>query len=88
MDPYQSKLIEQVGEGILQVAQAEEHKLDEELKALDKLGGNLRIKIQIIKPNTYVSDEDDFEALRQKRKLMLQKQFRQDQDWRQLGHGR
>ena len=32
--------------------------------------------------------EDDFEALRQKRKLDLQKQMRQEQDWRQLGHGR
>lgn len=32
-------------------------------------------------------DEDDFEALRQKRKLNLQKQMRQEQDWRQLGHG-
>jgi hypothetical protein len=33
-------------------------------------------------------DEDDFEALRQKRKLELQKKMRQEQDWRQLGHGR
>jgi len=32
--------------------------------------------------------EDDFEALRQKRKLDLQKQMRQEQDWKQLGHGR
>jgi|LauGreSBDMM110SN_4_FD.fasta_scaffold71810_2 thiol-disulfide isomerase/thioredoxin len=32
--------------------------------------------------------EDDFEALRQKRKMDLQKQVRQEQDWRQLGHGR
>jgi hypothetical protein len=32
-------------------------------------------------------DEDDFEALRQKRRINLQKQMRQDQDWRQLGHG-
>lgn len=32
--------------------------------------------------------EDDFEALRQKRKLDLQRQLRQEQDWRQLGHGR
>lgn len=32
--------------------------------------------------------EDDFEALRQKRKLDLQKQMRQEADWRQLGHGR
>lgn len=33
-------------------------------------------------------DEDDFEALRQKRRLMLQQKARQDQDWQQLGHGR
>lgn len=32
-------------------------------------------------------DEDDFEALRQRRKMNLQKQLRQEQDWRQLGHG-
>ena len=32
--------------------------------------------------------EDDFEALRQKRKLDLQRQMRQEQDWKQLGHGR
>lgn len=35
-----------------------------------------------------ISDEDDFEALRQKRRLNLQKQMRQEQDWKQLGHGR
>ncbi len=33
-------------------------------------------------------DEDDFEALRQKRRLELQKKMRQEADWRQLGHGR
>lgn len=33
-------------------------------------------------------DEDTFEALRQKRKINLQKQMRQEADWRQLGHGR
>ena len=32
-------------------------------------------------------DEDDFEVLREKRKIAMQKQLRQDQDWRQLGHG-
>lgn len=32
--------------------------------------------------------EDDFEALRQKRKLVLAKKMRQEQDWKQLGHGR
>jgi len=31
--------------------------------------------------------EDEFEALRQKRKIHLQKQMRQEQDWKQLGHG-
>lgn len=33
-------------------------------------------------------DEDDYEVLRQKRMLALQKKARQEQDWRQLGHGR
>jgi len=33
-------------------------------------------------------DEDDFEALRQRRKLALQKKMKQEQDWKQLGHGR
>jgi hypothetical protein len=33
-------------------------------------------------------DEDDFEALRQKRRLNLQKKMKQEQDWKQLGHGR
>ena len=33
-------------------------------------------------------DEDDFESLRQKRKIELQKKLRQEQDWKQLGHGR
>lgn len=33
-------------------------------------------------------DEDDYEVLRQKRLLALQKKARQEQDWRQLGHGR
>lgn len=32
-------------------------------------------------------DEDDFEVLRQKRRLELQKKARQEQDWKQLGHG-
>lgn len=35
-----------------------------------------------------MADEDDFESLRQKRMLDLQRQVRQEQDWRQLGHGR
>lgn len=33
-------------------------------------------------------DEDDFEALRQKRRIQLQKKMSQEQDWKQLGHGR
>lgn len=33
-------------------------------------------------------DEDDFEVIRQKRKLEMQKKMKQEQDWRQLGHGR
>ena len=33
-------------------------------------------------------DEDTFEALRQKRKIQMQKQLRKDADMRQCGHGR
>lgn len=33
-------------------------------------------------------NDDDFEVLRQKRRLQLQKKMRQEQDWAQLGHGR
>ena len=33
-------------------------------------------------------NEDTYEALRQKRKIQLQKQMRKDADMRQLGHGR
>jgi len=33
-------------------------------------------------------DEDDFEMLRQRRRMELQKKARQEQDWKQLGHGR
>ena len=33
-------------------------------------------------------DEDDFEALRQKRKLVLMKQMKQEEIWRAIGHGR
>lgn len=32
-------------------------------------------------------DEDDFEALKERRRQALQKQVRQEQDWKQLGHG-
>jgi hypothetical protein len=70
MEAYQMQLMERVGEGILQVAESEERKLDAQIRALENL------------------DEDDFEALRQKRRLMLQKRVRQEQDWKQLGHGR
>ena len=38
MNPQQAKLMEQVGQGILQVAEAEERKLDEKLKSLENLG--------------------------------------------------
>lgn len=33
-------------------------------------------------------NDDDFEVLRQKRRLEMQKKMRQEQDWAQLGHGR
>ncbi|CAM9911488.1 unnamed protein product, partial [Ectocarpus fasciculatus] len=33
-------------------------------------------------------NDDDFEVLRQKRRLQLQKKMRQEADWAQLGHGR
>ena len=33
-------------------------------------------------------DEDDFEILRQKRRLQLQGKMKQEQDWKQLDHGR
>lgn len=33
-------------------------------------------------------DEDDYEVIRQRRLIGLQKKARQEQDWRQLGHGR
>ena len=61
--------MEKVGEGILQVALAEERRLDAQLQKMETL------------------DEDDFEALRQKRRLELQRTVRQNQDWTQLGHG-
>jgi hypothetical protein len=70
MADMQARLMERVGEGILQAAQAEERRLDEQLAGMDNI------------------DEDNFEALRQKRKIDLQKKLRQEQDWRQLGHGR
>jgi uncharacterized Zn finger protein len=37
--------------------------------------------------NVIPLDEDDFESLRQRRRQQLQKQARQEQDWKQLGHG-
>uniref|UniRef100_A0A7S0SSS6 Thioredoxin domain-containing protein n=1 Tax=Chromulina nebulosa TaxID=96789 RepID=A0A7S0SSS6_9STRA len=70
MDAHHNMLMEKVGEGILQAAQAEEQKLDAKLKALENL------------------DEDDFEILRQKRKLEMQKKMKQQQNWIQLGHGK
>lgn len=70
MDHQTAQIIERVGEGILQHAQAEEQQLDAQLAALENMG------------------EDDFELLRQKRRLEMQKQARKEQDWRQLGHGR
>ena len=41
MDAYQSQLIERVGEGILQVAEMEEKRIDEQLKALENMGNLL-----------------------------------------------
>lgn len=38
MDAYQAQLRNQVEQGILQVAEAEERKLDAQLKSLEKLG--------------------------------------------------
>jgi hypothetical protein len=38
MDPYQAQLINQVEQGILQVAAEEERKLDAKLKSLENLG--------------------------------------------------
>lgn len=39
MDQFQqAQLIERVGEGILQVAELEERKIDEQLKALENMG--------------------------------------------------
>lgn len=37
-DKRHAMLMERVGEGILQVAQAEEKRLDEQLKSLENLG--------------------------------------------------
>lgn len=65
----EAKLIEQIELGLLQVAEQEERKLDQQIRNLEDL------------------NEDDFEALRQKRKLQLQKRMQQEQNWKQLGHG-
>jgi thiol-disulfide isomerase/thioredoxin len=65
----QMKLIESVESGILQVAENEERRLDEKIRAIEEM------------------DEDDFEALREKRRQALSRQMRQEQDWKQLGHG-
>ena len=89
MDPRQLKLMENVGKGILQVAEAEERKLDAKLKDLETLGLLKFVVVLITAQNivVFITDEDDFEMLRQKRRLNLQKQMRLEQDWRQLGHG-
>lgn len=86
-----AQAMEQVGAGILQVAAAEERKLDAQLKDMENLGrkclsllSNHRIVLNYI----CFADEDDFEALRQKRRLNLQKKMKMEQDWKQLGHGR
>mmetsp|Transcript_27076 Transcript_27076/g.29531 ORF Transcript_27076/g.29531 Transcript_27076/m.29531 type:complete len:225 (+) Transcript_27076:81-755(+) len=68
-DPHSTQMIENVAQGILEVAKKEEEKLDAKLKALEEL------------------DEDDFEAIRQKRKQQLQKKMQQEQVWKHLGHG-
>ncbi len=86
MDAYQSKLINQVEQGILQVAEEEERKLDAKLKSLENLG-IITMQVSFTCNTGLYSDEDDFEALRQKRRQALLKQTRQEQDWRQLGHG-
>lgn len=38
MEAYQMQLMEKVGEGILQVAESEERKIDAQLKALENMG--------------------------------------------------
>jgi hypothetical protein len=105
MNSQQVQLMERVGDGILQVAAAEERKLDGQLKVIEKLGeyfNNFKFCFSIYNTSLHACyhllviniitfiylDEDDFEALRQKRKLLLQKKMKQEQDWRQLGHGR
>jgi hypothetical protein len=35
----------------------------------------------------FLTDEDDFEMLRQKRRAQLQKQIQQEQTWKHFGHG-
>ena len=70
MDQHHAMMMERVGDGILQAAEAQEKMLDAKLASIENL------------------TEDDFEALRQKRKIEMQKKMRLEQDWRQLGHGR
>lgn len=88
-----AQAMEQVGAGILQVAAAEERKLDAQLKDLENLGEfgcNLcSVDFDLHHQFRYTpTDEDDFEALRQRRRLNLQKKMKMEQDWKQLGHGR
>jgi len=85
--------MEQVGQGILAVAEQEEKRLDAQLKGLENLGRTCSVLFRLLSSSAnqhilFVLDEDDFEALRQKRRLMLQKKMKLEQDWKQMGHGR
>lgn len=42
-DAQHRRMMENVGDGILQVAMAEERKLDAQLKSLEKLGNNAQL---------------------------------------------
>jgi hypothetical protein len=84
-DPHTTRLIEQVESGILQVAKAEEEKLDAKLRSLENLGELICEMVVIL--YIFRLDEDDFEAIRQKRRAQLQKQTQQEQVWKHQGHG-
>lgn len=94
MDPRAHAMaMEQVGQGILAVAEQEEKRLDAQLKGLENLGRTCSVLFRLLSSSAnqhilFVLDEDDFEALRQKRRLMLQKKMKLEQDWKQMGHGR
>ena len=49
MDRQQAALISQVEQGILQVAAAEERKLDEKLKSLENLGKSIDTYSDVLK---------------------------------------